>query len=342
MYVAIDKRGELKNALDGEITKTVDYFCPHCHEKLIFKQGRKIQSHFAHQKNSSCSYNDYKKESAEHLTAKKSLYEYFKNKYSDVRLEYIFKTGDSLQIADVYLAEKNVAFEYQRSVIPFTELLKRTHGYEKANINLIWLIDINKFVKELKRHNNIFYIRYAPFVDNFLNYHKGCIFFYGYDRENESIVFYQLWSLNLKKRNAICKKKIIKLTDISLPLNVSLLKENNMQLLFKNDIENYIKIQLRYDKTVKNQLLSLLYNARIALDNIPKEIGINYNEQLLFRTPLLLWQVEFYRLVKLDFSFRVLVEKMSRFIKFKESIYISKKKQEEILLKLIKKHYGLL
>ncbi len=342
MYIAYNRDGKICNAIDEEISKSEDYFCPLCKCKLVFKRGRKIQSHFAHFKSSECSFTNYKKESKEHLNVKKILYQHFKNKYDKVFVEYIFKTDDSLQIADVYLANNNIAFEYQRSVIPFLDIKKRTLGYEKANIKLIWLIDINKFVKELNVNNNIVYIKYAPFVDNFLNYHKGCIFFYGFDREKNEIVFYQLWSHNLKKHSAVCKKRSCKLENFDIPISFPLFKNNYVTKLYANDIENYVYVQLKFDKTVKNKLLSKLYNERISLNNIPNCLGINVQEQLLFRTPLLMWQLEMYSLFKKNKTYSEIFNYISNYIEFNDSIYIKNKDKQHILEKVINWYYNIL
>ena len=153
MYVAYDSKDEVWNALDDKIEKEKEYHCPICGGKVIFKQGKKIQSHFAHAKNCSCQYETYKKESKEHLETKRDLYEHFMKKYRNVEVEHIFKVGENtIQIADVFIKDKNIAFEYQRSVISYEVIKERTKGYEKAGLRLIWLIDTNKFVKTLKTY----------------------------------------------------------------------------------------------------------------------------------------------------------------------------------------------
>ena len=84
MYVAYDSKDEVFNALDKDIEKNKEYHCPICGGKVIFKKGVKIQSHFAHAKNCSCEFETYKKESSEHLEAKKDLYEHFRKKYRNI------------------------------------------------------------------------------------------------------------------------------------------------------------------------------------------------------------------------------------------------------------------
>lgn len=339
MYIAYNGENRICNAIDDDINRANKYYCPLCRKEVIFKKGTKIQSHFAHIKNSECSFEHYKKESKEHLEVKKKLYQHFKNKYNNVQVEYIFKTNDSLQIADVYLADKNIAFEYQRSVIPYNLLADRTKGYLDAGIKLIWLIDTNKFVKEIKRNNNIVYIRYAPFVNNFLNYHKGCIFFYGFDRKSDEVLFYQLWAHSLKKHHAVCKISKCKLSDFDLPLNFIFSRENLTTKFYATDIENYVYTQLKFDKTVKNKLLSLFYNQRISLNNIPKIIGTNLNEQLLLKTPLLMWQAEMYRLYKQEKTYSEILKLMLNYICFLDTIYINNQDKLKILEKIINWYY---
>ncbi|MDO4814854.1 MAG: competence protein CoiA family protein [Gemella sp.] len=339
MYIAVDTDGNIANALEVDIDKKSRFLCPHCREELLYKKGVKIQSHFAHKKKSSCSYTSYKSESKEHLQTKKDFYNHFKTKYKSVRLEYIFKTDDSLQIADIYLADKNIAFEYQRSLISSSQIKERTKGYEKAGIKLIWLVDLNKFVKELKVYNNIIYIRYAAFVENFLNYHKGCVFFYGYDLENKEIAFYQIWPHSLKKRHAIAIKQVCKLEDFNLPFDFKFSAKDLTSKIHKSDIENYLYVQLKYDKTVKNKLLSLFYNARIALTDVPDIIGIPSKEITLVKTPLLMWQTQIYSMFKNNKTYVEILEYMYNFMEVVDSIYISNKEKGRIIEKLVKEYY---
>lgn len=294
MYIVYDKEDNVYNAIEDKISKGKFYFCPVCKKEVIYKRCKKIQSHFAHKKNSNCLMNTYKRESKEHLEVKKELYNHFKSKYSQVSLEYIFRVGNKIQIADIYIKEKKLAFEFQKSVISFNALKERTLGYRNSGLKVIWLIDIKKFVKELKQFKEIIYIRYSPFVDNFLNYKDGKIFFYGWDIEKNSIVFYQIWSCDLKKRNAVAKKVVIPLSNLSIPVKIKLFEENFMMNISKESVKSYLYNQIKYNNTVKNKLLGILYNARISILNIPEEIGFNINEQLLLNSPLIYWQSAMY------------------------------------------------
>ena len=340
MYVAYDSKDEVWNALDDKIEKEREYHCPICGGKVIFKQGKKIQSHFAHAKNCSCQYETYKKESKEHLETKRDLYEHFMKKYRNVEVEHIFKVGENtIQIADVFIKDKNVAFEYQRSVIPYEAIKERTKGYEKAGLRLIWLIDTNKFVKTLKTYDGISYIRYAPFVDTFLNYYQGEIFFYGWDNLNKKFEFYQIWAHNLKKRNAICIKTSFDIDEFDIPLDLKLLDKDLTSKLYPEDIENYVYEQIKYDKTVKNKILSMFYNQHIELNNIPNVIGINMLEQILIKTPLIYWQGMMYKFFKEGKTYPELIRIMSNIIEFKDNIYINNIQQGEIFLKVFKQYY---
>lgn len=342
MYIAYDKGKNIYNALDQNITKDKTYYCPACMAEVRYKKGKKIQSHFAHININDCSFHHYKKESSEHLQAKKSLYQYFQHKGKNVSLEYIFKTKNNLQIADIYIGENNLALEYQRSVISYEVLQQRTLGYKEAGIKLIWLLDINKFVKEEKFNNDILYIKYAAFVDNFLNYKNGCVFFYGYDYLNESICVYQIWPNHIKKRYAFAKKWIYHLKDINFPLECKLIPVDKTGKLYQSDIEKYITNTLKFDKTVKNKILSALYNQRINLTHIPNHIGINFLEQVLIRNNLLLWQLEMNRLVNEQKSYQSIFLYMSNYLKIVDSIYINEQTKRKIIASLIKKYYTIL
>ena len=301
MYVAYDNKDGVFNALDKDIQKNMEYHCPICGGKVIFKKGVKIQSHFAHAKNCSCEFETYKKESSEHLEAKKDLYEHFRKKYRNVEVEHIFKTGEKndIQIADV-------------------------------------------FIKELKSYDGISYIRYSPFVDNFLNYYQGKVFFYGWDNINKKFEFYQIWAHNLKKRNAVCIKTSLSIDEFDVPLDLKLLDKDLTSKLYPSDVENYVYEQIKFDKTVKNKVLSMFYNQHIELNNIPKVIGVNMLEQVLIRTPLVYWQGLMYRFYKEGKSYSELIRIMSNIIEFKDSIYINNIQQGEIFLKVFKTYYALL
>ena len=313
MYVAYDDKDRVCNALDTDIERNNKYHCPVCGEKVIFKKGVKIQSHFAHVKNCSCDYETYKKESKEHLEAKKDLYNHFRSMYKNVEVEHVFKVGEgNIQIADVFIRDKNIAFEYQRSVIPLELIKQRTIGYEKAGIKLIWLIDTNK------------------------------VFFYGWDSENKSFELYQLWAHNLKKRNAVCIKTTVSLDKFDIPLDLRLLEKNLTSKLYPIDIENYVYEQIKYDKTVKNKVLSMFYNQRIELNNIPEIIGVNILEQILISTPLIYWQGLMYRFYKEGKTYTELIRIMRNIIEIKDSIYIDSKQENEIFIKAFDKYYNLL
>lgn len=64
--------------------------------KVIFKKGVKIQSHFAHAKNCSCEFETYKKESSEHLEAKKDLYEHFRKNIVMWKSNIFLKQGKEM------------------------------------------------------------------------------------------------------------------------------------------------------------------------------------------------------------------------------------------------------
>ena len=112
-----------------------------------------------------------------------------------------------------------------------------------------------------------------------------------------------------------------------------------MTKIYKSDIENYVYVQLKFDKTVKNKLLSLFYQSRIKLNNIPNLIGKNINEQLLISTPLLMWQTKIYVMFQHNKTYQEILNYMSNYIKVIDSIYISEKDKVKIIEKVVRAYY---
>lgn len=146
----------------------------------------------------------------------------------------------------------------------------------------------------------------------------------------------------MKKRNAVCIKTTLSIDEFDVPLDLKLLDKDLTSKLYPEDVENYVYEQIKYDKTVKNKVLSMFYNQHINLNNIPEIIGVNMLEQVLIRTPLVYWQGLMYRFYKEGKSYSELIRIMSNIIEFKDSIYINNVQQGEIFLKVFKAYYALL
>ena len=155
-------------------------------------------------------------------------------------------------------------------------------------------------------------------------------------------VLNQLWAHNLKKRNAVCIKTTVSLDKFDIPLDLRLLEKDLTSKLYLVDIENYVYEQIKYDKTVKNKVLSMFYNQRIELNNIPEIIGVNILEQILINTPLVYWQGLMYRFYKEGRTYTELIRIMRNIIEIKDSIYIDSKQENEIFIKVFDKYYNLL
>ena len=190
--------------------------------------------------------------------------------------------------------------------------------------------------------DDIIDIKYSPFVDNFLNYYQGKVFFYGWNNEDEVFEFYQIWSHDLKKHTAVCKKTVFNVDDFDIPLDLNLDTSNLSTKIYPKDVEDYVRTLLSYDAGTKNKILSMLYNQHITHDNIPKLIGVNMTEQLLISTPLIYWQGMMYRFFNEGKTYGELLRIMSNVIEFKDSIYINNIQQGEIFLKVFKNYYNIL
>ena len=120
------------------------------------------------------------------------------------------------------------------------------------------------------------------------------------------------------------------------------MEKNLTSKLYPVDIENYVYEQIKYDKTVKNKVLSMFYNQRIELNNIPEIIGVNMLEQILINTSLVYWQGLMYRFYKEGKTYTELIRIMRNIIEIKDSIYIDNKQGNEIFIKVFDKYYNLL
>lgn len=171
MFVAFDANGNVISVLGmsdnsiRQLKNTGPYFCPACKEQVILKAGKKRHPHFSHKHR--C-FVKPEGESVRHLEGKRWLYLWFSRQgFEPVLEKYI---PEIQQRPDLYIIFKDrpVAVEFQASIIPVEELVKRTQAYVKHGIFPLWIVDAD-VVK--KRHSNIlhltdflsFFIHDAPF-----------------------------------------------------------------------------------------------------------------------------------------------------------------------------------
>ena len=158
MYAALNDKGHLVYA--EQITAEMlalshKWYCPTCHQAVVFCQGGRKRPYFAHQ-NGSCQTIQATKrvtrESKRHLAAKRLLGSWLAQQGEVVCLEQAMASD---QIADVYLAKYHVIIEFQHTPIAQTLLRARHQLYCQQGYQTLWLMDsqylTEKFDSQWKR-----------------------------------------------------------------------------------------------------------------------------------------------------------------------------------------------
>lgn len=123
---------------NDQIDNLNEFKCVDCDQRVALRRGSKKIAYFAHLKNN-CTF-ELDNESTEHLTGKMYLKEIF-SKYGNSELEVFLPAIK--QRADVLVTMNNgkkLAIEYQCSEITKLSVLKRTNGYAKLNIKVLWIL----------------------------------------------------------------------------------------------------------------------------------------------------------------------------------------------------------
>ncbi|MTV82932.1 competence protein CoiA [Secundilactobacillus folii] len=123
------------------------YFCPSCREQVILKRGRRTIAHFAHHAHSLCRPFS-ESETQAHLTGKWQIATYFGT--GEVELEPYLK--QIAQRPDLLLRRKHhsLAIEYQCSPISAIKLQDRNLGYQKAGLDVVWILG-EQYLAKMKR-----------------------------------------------------------------------------------------------------------------------------------------------------------------------------------------------
>lgn len=143
MLIACNGQGQrvysynMKNPSDS-------YFCPYCHESLIFVNARVKIKHFRHKVESKCS---PEPETQMHLEMKQFALSYFG--WDETNLEV------NLGFARPDLFKDGVAIEVQYSPLSYDKFIERTSNYKKHDIHVLWIFheslvkqNIPRFIKK--------------------------------------------------------------------------------------------------------------------------------------------------------------------------------------------------
>ena len=135
MFIALNdnnERIEAKNANKGK-----KYFCPVCHEKVLYRECTTKASHFAHKTGSDCV--DWGDMSEWHLG--------WQEKFPIECREVVMEKNGVKHRADVFVKEKNLVIEFQHSSITNEDFNLRNKFYVENGYTIIWIFDGEKKIK---------------------------------------------------------------------------------------------------------------------------------------------------------------------------------------------------
>lgn len=118
------------------------FFCLGCKAEVILKKGEVREHHFAHKPPVDCI--DGSAESQLHLRAKREIYSALVNHPYCSKCELEHRLKKTVPDISLYINEKPVAIEIQRTTIDIDDILRRTAEYAKLGIYLLWIIPLKE------------------------------------------------------------------------------------------------------------------------------------------------------------------------------------------------------
>lgn len=148
MFTAEIKTGEVLFASDESINRTQKYYCRGCKQRVMYKSGKKITSHFSHYPKEACQ-TFSEGETAEHLAGKRQLYDWLHLNGEKVEMEAYLP--ELKQRPDLLWTRENgtkVALEFQCSPLPRSRMEERTNGYLKNGYTVYWILGERFHIKK--------------------------------------------------------------------------------------------------------------------------------------------------------------------------------------------------
>ncbi|UQD51423.1 competence protein CoiA [Bacillus methanolicus] len=292
MLTARRKNGELFSLGDFQNRellrqhyKKEEFYCPVCRQKVILKIGSKKIAHFAHQKEQSCSWDHYERESDYHLAGKLKLYEWLKKEGAKPALEpflpEIRKRPDILFLHD----NKKYVIEFQCSVIPEEIIRKRTESYIVNGFIPIWIIGENQLNRKSKNSASISSFHYL-----FLR-KMGRTTFIPFFCPNTCQFIFLHSIIPLSIRNAIVSMSLTPLASSSLnDLIYPRLKNNFSCIDWRKGIENFKRQLVMGSRAYSNPFLKEIYKQYLNISLFPPCIGLPVFHSPYIETSPIIWQ----------------------------------------------------
>ncbi|MBC1547628.1 competence protein CoiA [Listeria sp. FSL L7-1435] len=258
-------------------------FCKSCASPVMIKAGQIKIPHFAHEKTMKCAFAS-EGESEAHLAAKRQIMAWLCYQGIPVEVESYFPEIN--RQADILVGGKTV-IEFQRSSVPISEMVQRTMDYLSIGLEVHWVL--GQMLKKEKGRICLSAFQQA-FVqsDSKLGYH-----FWHYSAEHEICTLY--YHLTFEKGNRFFASEMP--FSMKIPFKDwerKMARIISRQAYVKRDraLERQ-KICFYYAKFKKHgQFMQKLYNAGYYLHYLPKEIGVDLEEQFLVVTPAVEWQFD--------------------------------------------------
>lgn len=280
MFIALDDKKNLVRAADGAANE--NYYCPACEDKLIFKKGRTIHSHFAHAKQSFCQ-TFSEGETAEHLDGKLLLYNWFKREKLNVELEAFLPELNQRPDLLVEINGSKIAIEYQCSPISRDKIRERTLGYSENSIRVIWILGDRLKVSSKLQSVHFTYMTKGT---------QGNYQLFQLNQEDERIevitdltscsnsIHYTKKNLFLTRSRAeLCRE--IKSVHKAVPIRQ---KTKKNQLIYLNQMSHY-----RYDKG--RRFFELLYENQLFFEALPAVLFTSVRHEWMIVTFPYQWKL---------------------------------------------------
>lgn len=278
MNIVRTREGELIHASQVEESKT--YFCPECGEEVMRKVSRNGVVFFAHIPS-----NHHQEETLAHQEGKRLLLESLKKWEYSVELEPYIASIE--QIPDLFITENNKQWciEYQCSVIPTENIVRRTIRLEEEGIRVAWILGEKYEIQNKLSDTFCYLMRYHPQLGNYL------LFFV-----NGEIIFHTRIRLKSRSQQMSFQTIRVKLEQFSWKKWQKIMEESiSVRAHLKPDlsVEWTPRDTMLFKKLASpltRAFLIQLYRCRQTIDDLPSTFRTfpMYNE--IFKVPNLVWK----------------------------------------------------
>lgn len=287
MFIAINEKGERINALQfckeslPIVKQSEHFFCPICQQQVLMKIGEKNKPHFAHRRDT-CPLQQ-ERESPYHLYGKELLYNWFVSQNMNVELEYYISSIKQRPDLLLISGKTRVAVEFQCSVIPPDEFVKRTTSYWSEGIRVLWIIGGNQFKRNGSNwlHTTSFHTLFIQGTPPFLLYFcPNAAAFYHCSHitpysSSQSFSHIQYLPLQTTSIHSILSPSFMQPVQLAIQWNKKKRRWRESGLF---SMRNH------------SYFLRFLYEKSIPPSLFPSEIAVPLPSLVSIHTPALLWQ----------------------------------------------------